>query len=345
MKAVWGTLLLLLVSLITVAQAREHIRIVGSSTVFPFAAVLAERFGQSSQFPSPVLEATGSGGGIRFFCSGVGVRSADIVSASRAMTDYELNECAINQVGDVIEIQLGYDALVVANQRLAPELALTRADLYQALARQIPDPDTGLLMANPHRAWQDIRPDLPDMPIRIYGPPPTSGTRDAFVAQVMLPGCRTEPSLVALADQDVELYRQACEMLREDGVFIEAGESDAFIVSRLDTDATALGIFGYSFLKQNADRVKSLSIEGMAATEQSLAKGLYPVIRPLFLYVKASHLGVIPGLDAFVSEVISPQALGQGGYLQARGLIPMTEEVHYRMRQSIEHQMHKAASR
>lgn len=333
MKAVWGTLLLLLACLAAGAQAREHIRIVGSSTVFPFAAVLAERFGRSTHYPAPVLEATGSGGGIRLFCAGLGARSADMVSASRAMTESELSECLSNEVGEVIEIQLGYDALVVANQRQAPELSLTRADLYRALAQRLPGPDADELIPNPHHSWRDIRADLPELPLRIYGPPPTSGTRDAFIAQLMVPGCLAEPGLAHL---DADAFRQACEMVREDGVFIEAGESDAFIVSRLDTDATALGIFGYSFLKRNADRVKSLPIDGVAATEQSLAEDRYPVIRPLFLYVKAEHLGVIPGLDAFVREIISAQALGQGGYLQVWGLIPMAAEDLDQMRQSIE---------
>lgn len=339
MKLAWGTLLLLSLSLIPAAQAREHIRIVGSSTAFPFAAALAERFGRSSPYSAPVIEATGSGGGIRMFCAGLGLRTADIVSASRAMTDSERKECEANEVGEVLEIQLGYDALVIANQRLAPKLALTRVDLYRALAQQLPVAGSAELVANPHHSWQDVRADLPALPIRVYGPPPTSGTRDAFVAQVMQGGCGAEPAMVALANENPELYRQACEMLREDGAFIEAGESDAFIVSRLDTDATALGIFGYSFLKQNADRVKSLPIEGVAATEQNLAEGLYPIIRPLFMYIKVEHLQVVPGLQAFVREIISPQALGPEGYLQARGLIPMTVDAHDRMQQFIEQRM------
>lgn len=336
MKAVWGTVLLLVTSLVADAQARDHIRIVGSSTVFPFAAALAERFVRSTDYAAPVIEATGSGGGIRLFCSGLGVRSADMVTASRAMTDSEAGQCDSNQVGDVIEIHLGYDALVVANHRMVPEFSLTRADLYQALVRQLPGAEEGAWITNPHQTWQDVRPELPDTPIRLYGPPPTSGTRDAFITEVMHPGCRTEPTLVALAETNEQAFREACEMLREDGVYIEAGESDAFVVSRLDADHTALGIIGYSFLQQNAHSVKSIPIEGAAATRQNLAAGVYPVTRALYLYVKAEHLGVIPGLEAFVAETISRQATGPGGYLQSRGLIPMSSEDHGRMRQTVE---------
>ncbi|MHA7879802.1 MAG: substrate-binding domain-containing protein [Saccharospirillum sp.] len=338
MKPVWA-ICLLLICLIHPVQARDHIRIVGSSTVFPFAAALAERFGRLTDHRAPVIEATGSGGGIRLFCSGLGLRSADIVSASRAMTDSERADCAANGVGDILDIQLGFDALVVANQRQAPAFSLTRQDLYRALARHLPDPDTGELIDNWHSRWQQVREALPDLPIRVYGPPPTSGTRDAFIAQIMQPGCQAEPALQPLFEADPAASRQVCETVREDGAFIEAGESDALIVSRLDTDATALGVFGYSFLNSNADRVKSLPIEGVAATPERLAAGQYPIMRPLFLYVKAGHLGVIPGLDAFVAETLSPEATGPNGYLDARGLIPLPVTAHEQMRRAVEQRM------
>jgi phosphate transport system substrate-binding protein len=303
--------------------ARDYISIVGSSTVYPFATVVAEQFGRGSQFKTPKIESTGSGGGIRLFCNGVGVEFPDIANSSRRIRASELQLCASNGVTDVVEVKIGYDGIVLANANSAPRYALTRAQIYRALAKRVPDPaGSGRLIDNPYRRWADIDASLPAIDIEVLGPPPTSGTRDAFVELVMDVGCDTFAEIEAL---DGSARQEACQTLREDGAFIEAGENDNLIVQKLEANPDVLGIFGYSFLDQNFDKVHGSEIDGIAPEFDAIADGSYPVARPLYFYVKKAHVGVIPGIAEYLREFTSEGASGEFGYLTDRGLIPLPE--------------------
>ena len=306
-------------------SARDYIYIVGSSTVYPFATVVAERFGRSSDFKTPKVEATGSGGGIKLFCDGVGVDYPDIANSSRAIKKSEIAACAANGVDGVVEVKIGYDGIVLANALRAPAVSLTRRDIYMALAKQVPEGE-GTLVANPYSNWNEINPDLPARRIEVLGPPPTSGTRDAFVELAMEGGCRTIPWIAALESSDNDRFRSICHTIREDGAFVEAGENDNLIVQKLEGNPDALGIFGFSFLDQNTEKVKGSSIDGVEPSFEAIADGDYPVSRPLFFYVKKAHVDVIPGLKAYLREFTSERAWGDEGYLSDRGLIPLPEE-------------------
>ena len=311
---------------VAVAQAaRDYIYIVGSSTVYPFATVVAERFGRGSEFKTPKVESTGSGGGIKLFCDGVGVDFPDIANSSRAIKESEIEACAANGVDEVIEVKIGYDGIVLAHAIGAPDFALTRRDIFLALAKQVPDAQ-GTFVANPHRTWADVNPELPATRIEVLGPPPTSGTRDAFVELAMEGGCSAIPEIAALADSDSERFKAICHMVREDGAFVEAGENDNLIVQKLQANPDALGIFGFSFLDQNAGKVKGVSVDGHEPTFEAIADGEYPVSRPLYFYVKKAHVDVIPGLKDYLREFTSERAWGDEGYLSDRGLIPMPED-------------------
>ena len=298
------------------AQTREQIRIVGSSTVFPYTQAVAEQYGAATGNPAPVVESTGTGGGFQIFCGGVGPDHPDITGASRAMKKSEFELCATNGVDSVTEVLLGYDGLSIAHASDAPELALTKAQIFQALASEVEV--NGEIVANPYKMWNEIDASFPASPITVFGPPPTSGTRDAFVELVMLPGCEAFPAIAALED-----YRkdEVCERMRQDGPFIEAGENDNLIVQRLNADHNALGIFGYSFLFENSDTLKPVAVDGVAPNAETIADGSYAVSRPLYFYVKNAHRGVIPGLEEFVAEYLSEASFGEGGYLSERGLI------------------------
>jgi phosphate transport system substrate-binding protein len=303
------------------AQVREQIRIVGSSTVFPFTQAVAEEFASMTGSPAPVVEGTGTGGGMQIFCGGVGPDHPDITGASRPMTESEYQVCQANGVDSITEVLVGFDGLTIANSVDGPELELTEAQIFQALASEV-EVD-GEIVANPFRNWSEIDESLPDMPIQVMGPPPTSGTRDAFVELVMHDGCEILEAIAALDDARRD---EVCERMRQDGPFIEAGENDNLIVQRLQADDTALGIFGYSFLYENQDTLQPAAINGVVPNQETIASGDYPVARPLYIYVKNAHRGVIPGLDEFVTEYVSEQAFGPGGYLSERGLIPLTDE-------------------
>jgi len=309
---------------VTQAQvARDYISIVGSSTVYPFATVVAEQFGRGTQFKTPKIESTGSGGGIRLFCNGVGVEHPDVANSSRRIHASELDLCAQNGVRDVIEVKIGYDGIVLANSNSAQRYALTRAQIFLALAKQVPDPaGSGRLIENPYRQWADLDPALPAVDIEVLGPPPTSGTRDAFVELVMDVGCESFAEINAM---DGNARQIACQTLREDGAFIEAGENDNLIVQKLEANPDALGIFGYSFLDQNYDKVQGSSVDGVTPEFEAIADGRYPVARPLYFYVKKAHVGVIPGIEEFLREFTSEAASGEFGYLTDRGLIPLPE--------------------
>ncbi|MDZ5699158.1 substrate-binding domain-containing protein [Chelativorans sp. M5D2P16] len=304
-----------------VAAARDQIRIVGSSTVFPYTQAVAEEFGNTTDFPAPVTESTGTGGGMQIFCGGVGVEHADITGASRAMKESEYELCLENGVDSVTEVQIGSDGLSIAHSAEGPEIDLTKAQIFQALASEV-EVD-GEVVANPYTRWNEIDESLPDAEITVFGPPPTSGTRDAFVELVMEEGCEEFPAIEALEGDRKD---EVCQRMRTDGPFIEAGENDNLIVQRLQADHNALGIFGYSFLYENQDTLKAVAIDGVKPTPETIADESYTVSRPLFFYVKNAHRGVIPGLQEFVDEYVSEEAMGPGGYLEERGLIPLSDE-------------------
>lgn len=303
---------------------REHMLIVGSSTAYPIVAAAGEYFSHGHAAAAPVVESTGTGGGIKLFCNGLGLDTPDIVMASRPLKPSERQRCIRNQVNDIREIMIGYDGIVLASSRLAPHLALTRRDLFLALAREVPDPaDPTRLIANPYTSWQQLNPELPDLPIRVLGPPPTSGTRDILVERLLEPACRELPLIQRMSLQDPQATRAHCQSLREDGAFINAGENDARLVRKLVNDPLALGIFGYNFLDRNRHRLRAASIDGVLPTFELIENGIYPLSRPLYLYVKSQHTRLVPGLDAFVETIVSPEVSGPGGYLSDRGLVPL----------------------
>ena len=304
-------------------SGRDYVYIVGSSTVYPFSTVVAERFGRGSEFKTPKVESTGSGGGLKLFCDGVGVDYPDIANASRAIKSSEVAECASNGVKDIVEVKIGYDGIVIANATAGANISLTRRDIYLALAKEIPGSSEGDLIENPHETWQEVNPNLPPLRIEVLGPPPTSGTRDAFVELAMEGGCKTVPWIAALKASDEDRYKSVCHTIREDGKFIEAGENDNLIVQKLEANPSAFGIFGFSFLDQNAEKVKGAAVDGTEPTFEAIADGGYPVSRPLYFYVKKAHVDVIPGLRGFLREFTSERAWGDEGYLSDRGLIPM----------------------
>ena len=310
-----------------IAQAgRDYIFIVGSSTVYPFSTVVAERFGRGTEFKTPKVESTGSGGGLKLFCEGVGVDHPDITNSSRAIKQSEVDTCASNGVTDIVEVKIGYDGIVIANAINSTAMNLTRADIFLALAKEVPGDAEGQLIENPYRTWQDVNPELPDLRIEVLGPPPTSGTRDAFVELAMEGGCKSVPWIKALKSSDKNSYKSICHTIREDGAFVEAGENDNLIVQKLEANPSALGIFGFSFLDQNSEKVKGASVDGVKPTFDAIAEGDYPVSRSLYFYVKKAHVDVIPGLRGFLREFTSNRAWGDEGYLSDRGLIPMPEE-------------------
>jgi phosphate transport system substrate-binding protein len=319
-----SALTMTLISTGTAMAARDSISIVGSSTVYPFATVVAEQFGKSSNFKTPKIESTGTGGGFKLFCGGVGVNFPDISNASRAIKDSEKETCAKNGVTDIVEVKIGYDGIVLANTKTAPQMKLTRKEVYLALAKEVPDPaNEGKFIPNPYKTWKDINPELPDTAIEILGPPPTSGTRDAFTEMVLVAGAEEFEFIKKMAKEDKDMFKKATETVREDGAYVEAGENDNLIVQKLQANPKSLGIFGFSFLDQNADALQGSMIEGEAPTFENIAAGKYAVSRPLFIYVKKAHIGVIPGIKEFITEFSSEKAWGDEGYLADKGMIPM----------------------
>ena len=307
-------------------SARDSITIVGSSTVYPFTTTVAEQFGRQGKFKTPKVESTGTGGGIKLFCNGVGPQFPDIANASRRIRPAELQTCAANGVKDVVEIKVGYDGIVIAENKGGKSLVLTRKDVYLALAKNVPDPaNPTSLIANPYVTWKDVNKSLPATKIEVLGPPPTSGTRDSFAELYMEAGCRTFAWLDALRSQDEPRFKRACDTMREDGAYIEAGENDNLIVQKLTANPSAVGIFGYSFLEENLDKLKGAVVDGVSPTFDTVASGKYPASRPLFIYVKKQHVKVIPGIEEFIAEYTSDKALGDEGYLADKGLIPPTK--------------------
>lgn len=307
--------------------ARDYISIVGSSTVYPFATVVAEQFGKTSGSKTPKIESTGSGGGFKLFCGGVGVKFPDITNASRAIKSSEMKTCAENGVKDIVEVKIGYDGIVLANSKTVAPLKLSRKDIFMALAKEVPDPaNPGKLVENPYKTWKDVNSSLPDSKIEVLGPPPTSGTRDALVELAMEGGCKKFDFIKAMKKSDKKAYKKLCHTIREDGGYVEAGENDNLIVQKLQANPAAVGIFGFSFLDQNSDVIQGSSIEGTAPTFEAIAEGKYPVSRPLFFYVKKAHVDVIPGMKGYLAEFTSEKAWGEEGYLADKGMIPMPAE-------------------
>ena len=322
-----STLAALAVTGTAIAQSgRDYVYIVGSSTVYPFATVVAERFGRATEFKTPKVESTGSGGGLKLFCDGVGVDYPDIANSSRAIKQSEVDTCAANGVKDIIEVKIGYDGIVFANALSAPDVDVSRTDIFLALAKEVPGDTDGQLIPNPYVTWKDVNPDLPAIKIEVLGPPPTSGTRDAFVELAMEGGCKTVGWIKELKSTDSNRYKAICHTIREDGAFVEAGENDNLIVQKLQANPDAFGIFGFSFLDQNSEKVKGARVDGVVPTFDAIADGEYPVSRPLYFYAKKAHVDVIPGLRGYLREFTSERAWGEEGYLSDRGLIPMPDE-------------------
>ena len=331
------SLIMLFPEYVHALKARDYISIVGSSTVYPFATVVAEQFGKTTKFKTPKIESTGTGGGMKLFCSGVGVQHPDIANASRRMKKSECQTCAKNGVKDIIELKVGYDGIVMANDKSAPEMKISLKEIYLALAKEVPNPKAGdKLIPNPYKKWNEINASLPDEKIEVLGPPPTSGTRDAFVEMAMEGGCKHFDMIKALKDTDEAKFKVVCHTIREDGTFVEAGENDNLIVQKLQANPNAFGIFGFSFLDMNTDKIKGAMIDGVAPDFDNIASGKYPISRSLYIYVKKAHLDVIPGIKEYISEFISEKASGEEGYLSDRGLIPMSKEEHQKYNKVIE---------
>jgi phosphate transport system substrate-binding protein len=307
-------------------SGRDYIYIVGSSTVYPFSTVVAERFGRNSQFKTPKVESTGSGGGLKLFCDGVGVDFPDIANSSRAIKQSEVDNCSANGVSEIVEVNFGYDGIVIAASASTGVMNLSRKDLFLALAKNVPAGPDGDLVANPYKTWRDVNPELPERAIEVLGPPPTSGTRDAFAELALEGGCTSIPWIKALQKSDSNSFQTICHTVREDGVFVEAGENDNLIVQKLQANPAALGIFGFSFLDQNAEKVTGQLIDGSEPTFEAIADGTYPISRPLYFYVKKAHVDVIPGLRGYLREFTSERAWGDDGYLLDRGLIPLPDD-------------------
>lgn len=310
-------------SAMTQAADRDVISIVGSSTVYPFATVVAERFGKSGGFKTPKIESTGTGGGMKLFCAGNGIDTPDMTNASRAIKSSELDSCGANGVNGVVEVKIGYDGLTLANAKSAPQWDVTLKDVYLALAKEIPDAK-GKMIANPHMTWKDVNAALPANKIEVIGPPPTSGTRDSFNELAMEGGCGQIASMKEIKAADSKKFESLCRTIREDGAFIEAGENDNLIVQKLAANPNAIGIFGYSFLEENADKVKAVNIAGVSPTIDTVLDKSYPLSRPLFFYVKKSHVGKVPGITEYLAEFASDKAIGEDGYLLEKGLIPLS---------------------
>ncbi len=300
--------------------ARDQIRIVGSSTVYPFTTAVAEQFARKNAgFKAPIVESTGTGGGMKLFCAGVGAQFPDVEDASRRIKQSEFADCRKNGVSGIVEIQVGIDGIAIAESKQGASFALTPADLYKALAATpYGKPQTA-------KTWADVDPALPPVAIKVYGPPPTSGTRDAFAELILDKGCSADPATKALKDKDADRFKAVCTKIREDGVYVESGENDNLIVQKLSANPDAVGIFGYSFLDENKDKIRGIAIDGVVPTYDSIASYKYPGARPLFIYVKQAHISAVPGLRQFVAEYAG--AWGPDGYLVRRGLIAAPDEV------------------
>lgn len=311
------------------ATARDHIHIVGSSTVFPFITTVAEEFGQKTPFATPIVEQLGTGGGLKLFCSGLGATAPfdypDFANASRQIKPTEVALCKRNGINDILEISIGFDGIVIANAINAPAFELTTRQLYLGLAKKVPaaPANNAEMIDNPNERWSDIAPNLPNLPIKVLGPPQTSGTRDAFNSLAIEAGCNTFPALKALKQSAPEKHAALCRSVREDQRYIEVGENDNLVVQKLRADPAILGILPYSFVEQNGDVIKAAPINGSIASPASIRSGAYPIARSMFIYVKTAHARSVPGMEPFLLELLSDEAMGPYGYLVDKGLIAL----------------------
>jgi phosphate transport system substrate-binding protein len=304
------------------AEARDQIRIVGSSTVYPFTTAVAEQLGKTAGVKTPVVESTGTGGGMKLFCAGVGVEHPDATNASRRMKKGEFEQCQKSGVKDIVEITVGFDGISVAQSKEGAPIKLTLGQLFLAIAKEVPGAD-GKLVANPNKAWSDIDKSLPGTKIEVLGPPPTSGTRDALHELLLEKGAEQIPALASLKKSDGKAFEKAWKSIREDGAYVEAGENDNLIVQKLVANKNAFGIFGYSFLEENTARLRGVPLNGVEPSYDNIAEGKYPGSRLLYVYVKKQHVGVVPGLDKFAAEYVSNKAIGEDGYLAKKGLVTL----------------------
>ncbi len=300
--------------------SRDQIRAVGSSTVFPFATAVAEEFvANNTGFKSPIIESTGTGAGMKLFCAGVGVAHPDIVNASRRIKRSEFDSCAANGVKDIVEVQIGIDGIAFAEGKAGPNLSLSVADIYKALAA------TPFGKPNTAKTWKDVNAALPAIPILVYGPPSTSGTRDALAELILTKGCDTDPAMKALKKSDEDKHKAICTRVREDGAYVDSGENDNLIVSKIASNPKAVGIFGYSSLEANLDKLKDVPLGGIPATYKSISDFSYPGARPLYIYIKSAHLKAIPGISEFVAEFA--KSWNPEGLLQKRGMVVAPADV------------------
>ena len=314
--------------------AREQINIVGSSTVYPFATIVAEKFAYKTKFKTPKIESTGSGGGFKLFCEKLGLATPDITNSSRRIKQEELDLCRANGVDEVIEIKVGYDGIVLANSRRAEAMSISLKSLYSALAKDIPEAGDKII-ANPHKLWSDVDPELPKYNIEVLGPPPTSGTRDAFAELALEGGCKQFAVNSALKSKDKSMYKARCHAIREDGAYVEAGENDNLIVQKLKANSKAFGVFGFSFLDQNRADLQGATIDGVKPEFEAIADGSYPISRPLYFYVKKAHIDKIAGLQEYMQTFMSEEASGEEGYLSDSGLIPLPADEFKAVRETI----------
>lgn len=316
------------------AAARDQIRIVGSSTVYPFTTAVAEQFGKTTGMKTPVVESTGTGGGMKLFCEGVGEDKPDATNASRRMKKGEWETCNKNGVTDIVEILIGFDGLTLAQSKASPEMKISRKNLFLALAKEVPGPD-GKLIPNPYKNWSEIDPSLPNVKIEVLGPPPTSGTRDSMHELFMEPGAAAIDSLKALKKEDAKAFDVVWKSVREDGAYVEAGENDNVIVQKLEANPNAFGVFGYSFLEENVAKLQGVEIDGAVPSFETISDGSYKPSRELFVYIKKAHVGAVPGLDKFAEEYVSDQATGEEGYLADKGLVPLPAERHKEVQDAV----------
>ena len=329
-KKTLGLAVVATVAIASQAVARDQIRIVGSSTVFPFSTTVAETFGNKGNFKTPVVESTGSGGGLKLFCAGIGDEHPDITNASRRIKKSEVEKCAKAGILGITEVKVGFDGIVIANSKSVAPIKLTKKQIFMALAKQVPV--DGNLVDNPYKTWKDVDPSLPDTEIKVFGPPPTSGTRDAFAELALEGGAKAFPSLIALRKTDKKAFKAIAHSVREDNAYVETGENDNLIVQKLVAEPEAVGVFGFSFLDQNADQIQGGVIGGIAPTFENISKGDYGISRSLFFYVKNAHVGKVPGIQEFIAEFTSEDAFGEFGYLTEKGLIPLSEEERTKVR-------------
>jgi phosphate transport system substrate-binding protein len=316
------------------AEARDQIRIVGSSTVYPFTTAVAEQLGKTGGVRTPVVESTGTGGGMKLFCAGIGVEHPDATNASRRIKKSELEQCQKNGVKDVVELTVGFDGISLAQSKDGPAIKLSLPQLFLAIAKDVPGPD-GKLIANPNKTWSDIDKSLPNVKIEVLGPPPTSGTRDALHELLLEHGAAGIPALAALKKSDPQAFERAWKSIREDGAYVEAGENDNLIVQKLVANKNAFGIFGFSFLEENTNKIRGVPLNDVAPTYDNIADDKYPGSRLLYVYVKKQHVGVVPGLDKFIAEYVSPKAIGEDGYLARKGLVTLPKEEADKVRKSV----------